>query len=198
MLRFNCYILYLWIMKKRKKNEGYICRIRNLIGMPQDEFAEAIGVSRTLLSLAEIGMRQLPVEASGIVVALASALLSEDGEAIDEPAKPVHKEDAGPLNELKAKLNENFISFHHHKNKIDKHTAELKRYQRLKRALPLLKDKVSLRESYLVGKITEACNKLEISTGAAAVVRLEKRLHFLEMEKAYLENQIAIVERDNH
>ena len=181
-------------MSKIKK-ASYIKEVRAYYGMTQQGLADYLQVTRALLSLAELGQRELTGEAGKQLYRLYGAMANP---ASPNPASPNRDKALKSVekNQKNTAISEAKYKVHLNHHKVTRAERALAKMQAAhSRAIRILASLEALRENATPGEIalfgvlaTEAAS-LYSKTGENAQLKLELRMEALKAETAYLKKK---------
>ena len=177
------------VMSKIKK-ASYIKEVRAYYGMTQQGLADFLQVTRALLSLAELGQRELTGEAGKQLYRLYGAMANLASPNRDKALKSVEKNQKNTaIAEAKYKVHLN----HHKLTRAERALAKMQsahsRAIRILASLEALRENATPGEIALFGVLANEAASLYSTTGENAQLKLELRMEALKAETAYLKKK---------
>ena len=176
-------------MSKLKK-ASYIKEVRAYYGMTQQGLADYLQVSRALLSLAELGKRELTGEAGQQLNRLYGAMANPAAPNPDKALKGVEKNQKHTaIAEAKYKVHLNQDKLRGAERALAKMQLAHSRATRILASLEALRENATLGEIALFGVLASEAASLYTTTGENAQLKLELRMEAMKAETAYLKKK---------
>ena len=176
-------------MRKSKK-PSTIREVRAYYGMTQQALADHLQVTRTHLSMTELGQRDLPTAAHNAVQRLHMAMANAGVPHLEKALKNVGKNQKDTaIAEAKYKLHKH----HYNLSRAEKALAKLQsahsRATHILASLEALKKDASPAESHLFGVLANEAAELYNSSGENTWLNLELRMEAMKAETAYIKTK---------
>jgi len=177
------------VMSKLKK-ASYIKEVRAYYGMTQQGLADFLQVSRALLSLAELGERDLPAEAAKQVQRLYLAINNGGEPHLGKEVKNIENKTKNlAIADAKHKVLVNSRKLSRAQRALAKFRSDNSRATRILASLESLRESASPGERALFAVLADEAEILYKNTGEDVCLPLELRIDAIKAETSFLKTK---------